>query len=487
MIERTPRRITSFAPDLDSITPGIVLDGNDFYPTTKGARTLPDLYALAPPLDDACLGAFSAIFTDGSNYLIAGTATGLSSITPNGDAWHTETGATPGLETILGTPSFCRWRFAQYKLAGSQTSPLVDTLIVVATQEGSGRTPLAATLARLQNPAANPPVWKPIGFVHLHDAGTDASIVAATDSALFLIEPQSAIWWASTNPTIWTPGIETLTVASSLDGTPGPITGAKALRNGIVLYKRQAIHIGYITTPPLIWQFSEISRQVGAVSQEAIVSVHDVHYFLGPDDFYTFDGFSVNPIQNVPLKEWFFEQMQGQSLTTVQARYDEARNLVFWHFGSQWVCLNVRTGNWMRGARDIEAVVDGPIVVDPVAIGRSTGLVEVDHVLRAYAQAGTRSTPAYWTTGDIGDRNFMYQLSGMRPGFEVQAGFPTLDVLSTYTPGGSYAVAQGGIPLSPDGWFNFVTTGRLQRLRLNVSADCEIAAYGLRIDQAGEV
>jgi len=470
------RKITSFAPDLDPVTPGIILDGNDFVPTVKGMRTLPSRQIGSLPLPEPALGAAAITFTapglSGRQVIVAGTATTLNRIWADtlGPAtpWGTQVGV------YAGVPAIRRWRFAFYAFGGGN--------FVYAA---NGVQPLWTTTPVVLNLAPTA-AWFPVAGAPL------ASIVAASDFSLFVIQPQSAIWWSTVNPTIWTPAIETETVTGELTQTPDIITAAKALRSLMVLYKANATYIGALVGPPLIWTFTEASRQVGASCHECVVSVKDTHYFVGPDDFYTFDGFSVTAIPNA-VREWFFDRVGSIGLQNILGRYDEVRSLVFWHYPSvhapdqtvpdEWICVNVRTGQWSNGSLPIEVAVAGPFAFD---VRNASGIIRLDHALAIYGANGNRTDPAFLLTGDIGERHFMYQLTRVRPGFTIVNGTPALRTLSTYTPGSPY-VTGNLVALSADGWFNFLNTARLQRLRIEVDADVEIADLELTIDQVGEV
>lgn len=465
------RKLLSFSPDLDHLTEGILLDGNGFVPTMKGLRTLPVPQLLGPTLSDICLGAAAFQFDNGAAYLIAGTTNTLNIY---------DLGTFPALlnTQILPTISTTdRWRFAIYQG-------------IICAVSGNNP-PLVTDLASI-----NAPTFQlAVPWTFLTGGPPNSSIVAASDFSLFLIQFSSATWWSSFNPTIWTPAIETETVTSTLTQTSGFITAAKALRSNMVIYKATSMFLGSQTGPPFFWTFGNISKQIGTPSQEAVVSVKDVHYFLGTDDFYTFDGFSVNPIPNA-LREWFFDRVGEALLPMVCARYDQARSLVFWHFQTnaaaevginEWICLNTRTGQWTNGSEFIDICVDGSFIF---ALNETaSGFVRsVDHGVWVYGNntnIPTGAIDAFVTTGDLGDRRFMYQLTRVRPGYSIQRGTPTITPLNSYSPGSPY-VPGTTVPLSADKWFNMNNTARLQRLRFNANRDMEMSDYELQFSQAGD-
>jgi hypothetical protein len=469
------RKLQSFSPDVDSVTPGIILDGNDFVPSMQGFRTLPDLFQATESLQEQCRGAAALTFQDGTQWIVAGTENTLNAVLAqdlNGNApaqWHTQ-------YLPASTPKTRHWYFAMYQ----------DIIIAV---DGS-RKPYVATQASL-----NVGVWNFLG-----GSPPVLALVGTSDFSLFGVEAQndgepSAKWWSTLNPTIWTPDIATECVTSTLSQTNGGITALKALRSMMVLYKNQSTFIGQLVGPPFIWQFTEVSRQSGAVSQDGVVSVQDGHWLIGPDDAYILDGFSLPRAPNA-LREWFFDRVDDFGLTNVKGRFDQPRSLAFWHYpvngtqdatvADEWICANARTGQWATGQLRVQAVVQQLINYDLGGYSTS-GLFRDDAALYLYAPNGQRTTNgAFLTTGDVGDRHYMYQVTRARPGFTIVNGTPVLTPLSTYTPGGAYT-AGAPVPLSADGWFNMVNTARLQRMRLSADADVEIADLELQVQPVGDV
>jgi len=474
------RKPLNFAPDGDSLTPDILLDGNDFYPTPAGLRTLPKLIQQSERFPQPVRGSTVVTFagSTGNELIVAGSSNYLGLIFAYnlGDPavvvpWQLQDIGPPTAGTP--PPPVNRWRFAFY----NNQVFAVDGI----------RRPYVATDASILTPLST---WDPL-------AGNPpiSSIVASSDYALWLIEANSATWHATLDPTNWVDSTPRQTSSATLWQTPGDITGARALRSQMVLYKRNSIFVGSITT--LGWGFQEISRQTGAVSHESIVSVQDVHYFLGPDDFWTLDGYSLNRLPN-QLRQWFFARANPAALAFVIGRYDEQRNLIFWHYSTtndwynpnEWIAYNVRTGQWTIGQREIQMSA-GSLSMVPVTAGvvpgDTCGLFQADNALWFYDWLnGTDANPgSFFTTGDLGDRHYMYQLSRVRPGIMVNSGTPQLQLLSTYTPGGTYT-AGPAIDLTIDGWFNTLNTARLQRLRVSTDKILELVDYEVQFSQVGD-
>lgn len=472
----------SFAPDLDPLSPGVLVASNNLYPTLKGVATLPELVAMAPALDTspapAGVGtpttAFVAVSSLGEQVLVVGTTDGLLYLSRLGTWVFQQT-----------FPAVLPWSFTTYKNPLDAHS--ADKIIAA----GSPGSPYAATFHDIIGLTPTP--WASLIF-QPHDAG----LVAASDVSLFLVEALatrlSATWWSTVNETLWVPAIETETVTGQLTTTPGSIIAIAPLRGGMVFYKLNSTYFASFSGPPFFWTFQVASHQVGCVGVGARVLVRDVDYFCGPDDFYTFDGFAVNPIPN-PLKEWFFgTSADPDQIGQMQARFDENTSCIFWHYVSaghttldSWLCLNIRTQQWMAGTLAIDCVVQGMFPAGGPSAYLNPhhtlpGIIDAQHQLSVYS--GPTTGGSSLTTGDIGDRHFLWNVNRIRPAWTMRPTSAAVTMLKAYTPGGPY-VAGPTVPMDGNGWFNLVSTDRLQRVQLTMTGPAELVSLELAVQPAG--
>jgi len=310
-------RFSDFGPDLDPTTPGILLETGNLVPTLKGFKSYPGLTAFSDnALPSACLGLWSGFL--GTTYVIVAGVSGDIEKLDN-QSWVAQ--------SLSLTASANRWRFSIYgtKLMATNGVDTVQQLTAPSTWAGL---------------AGSPPT---------------SSIVQATDHSLFLITVNTNTWTSSLSGTSWTPSIASSIVSANLDSTPGIISAAQALRSGIALYKDAAIHMGHFVGPPFFWDFRKISDEIGVPNQEAVANLGDYHLIPGQDDFYKFDGFTLERIPN-NMKEWFFSHLDGPNKDKMAARWDIENSLVFWHFPTSeaspegsldaWICYNLRTHKW---------------------------------------------------------------------------------------------------------------------------------------------
>lgn len=105
--------------------------------------------------------------------------------------------------------------------------------------------------------------------------------------------------------TIWTPSVSTQCAAGRLLDSPGAIRAGAALGSDVVAYKNTSMYVGRYVGPPIIWAWQRVPGDIGCSGAESVVVVGTQHFFIGPSDFYVFDGTVPRPI-GAPVREWFF-------------------------------------------------------------------------------------------------------------------------------------------------------------------------------------
>lgn len=476
-------KFIDFAPDLDHATPGILTDCANVYPTQRGYRSYPALEPYTAALPAAALGAFSS-YIGSTDVIFAGTITQLYILT--GLTWTTQ--ALP-LTTMSAADD--RWRSDAY----GNVIIAVNGIDPPQSYAGSG------TFAAL---AGSPPV---------------ASIVAASDFSLFLIEKNSNKWWSSLSATLWTPSIATQTVTDNLDETAGNIVGAHRLRAGMALYKNSSFSYALFEGPPFYWKFVTISREVGAPSHEAVANLGDIHYWPGNADFYSFDGYTLSVLPN-QLKEWFYSTLDGQYAHKICARWDRERSLVFWHFPTRsaspagslnaWVCFSPKYGKWSchvdsdildvplfsavrTGALTYAAIgalyplyssFSGMIYGDlrSRSIDHSAGVRAVDHKLALFnGDPGEASV----TTHDWGDYANVWNMTRLKPSFHLLPALGAQVWPITQAVTGGARVTLPPTTITPDGNFDLRVSARMQRDKIVFNSDAEIIGVKAEIGYAG--
>jgi hypothetical protein len=201
-----------------------------------------------------------------------------------------------------------------------------------------------------------------------------ASIVESVQNFVFAFSTNDATfgdspdrWWccALGNQDSWTPSIASQAATGRFIDAPGEIRAGRSLGNNIIAYKERAMWIGTYQGPPIIWDWQNVSRDVGAVSQEAVVNIGTAHIFLGADDFWIYDGSRPQSIGG-PIRKWFNSTVDPSYRNKTLGVHDRAEGIVRFHFVSlsgagsrdSFVAYNYLTQQWGYGSMGIEAAAE---------------------------------------------------------------------------------------------------------------------------------
>ncbi len=445
--------LQSFAPDLPVTTPGILTDMDGAVPIEKGFRARPSPQPYAPhPLPQLPAGAFIANYSDGTQSLIAGTASGLYRLAAEG--WV----AIGGPYQITG-----HWRFSQFN------DDVIAVAAGVAPQVANGGSGLFTALA------GSPP--------------DGATAIVLNFGQLFMFQGPNWYSGAVGADNDWTPNLETLAGTGPLPEIPGDITGAVSFFGSVIAFKAAGIWAGLPVGPPDIMDWQLISQYTGVRNQSAIVSLSDRFAFLGTDDFYVCQGYYPQPIPN-HLKEWFFETADPRYLGQVMGWYDPDFATVYWHFVSiyapqpgvadMYVAWNTRRNRWAKGTLGVAGV---PSSAQPQVnrfVNSKSLYFDSNYVLQQLSGEGGPMRLRSWYIGMEGQ---ITRLLRARATYNL---YPAAQSLSDYS---SYVLGQDETQtlatLGLDDWHNLRTSNRYHRLELTTSGDCEVMAFAAEGHLAG--
>lgn len=434
--------VQGFAPDLPPTDPGVLTAVVGKYPTLKGMKSAPSATDTGlPALSAIALGAAVLVKLDGTKRFFAGTTAAL--FEANGvSSWTDVTRAVGG--AYNGT-SDRRWRFAQFGDV-SLAVQIGDKLQAISS--GADFADVTAAPKALI-------VETVFQFVFL----------CGTNEASFGDSPNR--WWCSAigDHTDWTPAASTQCTTDVLTSVGGPITAARRLGDALIIYKRSGMYrLDYVGSP-VVWQATEISADVGAVSHESVVPIVTAsggaaHIFQGPDNFYYYDGSKPIPIGN-PVKDWFFSQLSGDFAYLSAASRDQTDSVIRFFYPSTstttWggvldkcIVANYRNNRWGVDDRSIEAIVEWESAgltyaqlealyatyadITPISYGSpfwyagspAPVIINSSHVAQSLtASAGETS----FTTGDLGKDNVITLITRVRPRDVTK---PTSSTLTNY-------------------------------------------------------
>jgi len=475
-----------FVPDVDELTPGAILDASQIIPTQKGIQACPSTVTAGPSaLPAECRGAALLRNLSGVNRLIAGTSTNL--FEAGSTAWGTVSASSAGYS--LGTDD--RWSFCQF--GNSAIAATISEKIQRSTS-GNFATITAAPKAQI--------VESLKGFV----------LALHTNETTFGDSTDRWFSCAQYDETDWTPSVATQCATGRLVEGGGPITAGRKLGDDLIVYKRRAMFIGRYAGPPSVWDFVQVTTEIGCVGQEAVINIGYAHIFAAEDNIYLFDGVRPQSIADGKVREWFTSNLNPVYNYRTKAFWDKRRNLAWIFFvstGGSSICdsglvYHTLTGRWGYVTHDVEAVVsfvvaaityDGgsPLITtydsgpsisydSPfwLAAAENGAVFTDDHVLKTFS--GTAEDSSF-TTGDMGDEDAYSFCDRLQvryfdsPDTATATGFVKDDE--------GVSLQTSSSALRDDNAFDFRQTGRFHRFHVEHTGNWEAGGVRPRFKRGG--
>ena len=144
--------------------------------------------------------------------------------------------------------------------------------------------------------------------------------------------PTRVQWSGINNEATWAVSATTQADFQNIpDG--GRVQGVTGGEFGIVLMDRSIYRMSYVGTP-LIFQFDNISRNLGCFESNSVIQWQGITYFLSDDGFYACDGQQIVNIGAEKVNRYFFTTLREAELDLMSVAVDPSKNLVMWGYSS---------------------------------------------------------------------------------------------------------------------------------------------------------
>ena len=173
--------------------------------------------------------------------------------------------------------------------------------------------------------------------------------------------PNRVQWAALGDESSWTPSATTQADFQDIpDG--GSIVGVTGGEYGLILMDRSIHRMSYVGSP-LIFQFDNISRNLGCYEANSIIQYGGTTFFLGDDGFYACDGQQIIPIGNEKINRFFFDNVDEGTLYLMSAAVDPTKKLIIWAYASNssatpdsLLIYNYQTQRWTSGTTTVDRI-----------------------------------------------------------------------------------------------------------------------------------
>jgi hypothetical protein len=316
--------LPAFLPD-QSANSGVLLRAENLYAAVDGYRPVPDFLGLSSALPAAFMGGASVIATDGTAYLLAGTAEGL---------YRLDAGDWTALVDELSISD--RWRFAQfgnYALAvnGSATR-VVD--LSAGTDSALTGAPTGTSIAVIGD------------YVVIGGAGGN------------ILKVQ---WSAFNDHTGWTDGTDQAGSQPMLAG--GAVMGIAGGEYGVILQRNRIVRMSRTGDNLAPFQFDEITAEFGCASKASIAQVGRTVFFRSDRGFMALDdGQALRAIGSEKVDRTFDQEVSRDGYESLFAAVDPQNKLVMWMVPGRpatiWV-YNFEIDRWTTIRRSLSGMMSG--------------------------------------------------------------------------------------------------------------------------------
>lgn len=144
--------------------------------------------------------------------------------------------------------------------------------------------------------------------------------------------PNRVQWSGINNETTWAASPTTQADYQDIpDG--GIVQGVTGGEFGLILLSQSIFRMSYVGTP-LVFQFDNISRNLGCYEPNSVIQYQGITYFLGDDGFYACNGQQIEAIGAEKVNRYFFSSLKEADIQKMSAAVDYSKSLVIWGYPS---------------------------------------------------------------------------------------------------------------------------------------------------------
>jgi hypothetical protein len=144
-------------------------------------------------------------------------------------------------------------------------------------------------------------------------------------------DPLLVRWCDLANVYEWVPEVTNQSGEQKLSHGSFIVTAINA-RQEILIWTDTALFSAQYIGPPFVWSFSLLDQDVSIASQNAVLTVNNVVYWMGRDKFFMYSG----RVETLPctLRQFIYSDINYDQLSQVVAGANEGYNEVWWLYTS---------------------------------------------------------------------------------------------------------------------------------------------------------
>jgi hypothetical protein len=188
-------------------------------------------------------------------------------------------------------------------------------------------------------------------------------------------DPMLIRWSGQNDYAVWDPIDGETTQAGFFRLTRGSeIVMAQQTRQEVLVFTDSAVYSQQYQGLPFVFNFQLLADNTSIAGPNAVITVHDVTYWMGVDKFYVYNG----RVQTLPsaLRTYVFQNINLSQQYQITAGINDAFSEVWWFYCSansttvdRYVVYNYLENIWYYGNMGRTAWIDAPLRQVPVAAG----------------------------------------------------------------------------------------------------------------------
>ena len=321
-----------FEPDKPSFLASGLQIATNVFKAAIGYRPVGQFAQVTSALASEPKGAASFVTAAGTTTILAGTDSNLYRL--NGSGWTSIASALS---------STARWAFAQFGSIAISTNG-VDNIKKVDLS-----TFAAADLG------GTPPKAKLVNVVK------DFLLLGVVDGVANKMQ-----WSGINDAESWTIGVNQCDY--QILPTGGEITGLLGGEVGIILQRNRVSRMTYVGDN-LVFQFDEISNNIGCVSSNSVIQVGQLGFWLSDTGFVMWDGAAITPIGQEVIDRTFAASYSSADWAGMSTAVDVKNNLAAWGMGDRIFLFNWVLRSWSIIDKACPYIFAGFSATDPLFYG----------------------------------------------------------------------------------------------------------------------
>ena len=144
-------------------------------------------------------------------------------------------------------------------------------------------------------------------------------------------DPLLVRWSDQGTPYEWVPAVTNQSGEQRLSSGSYIVT-AKNTRQEVLIWTDLALFSAQYVGPPFVWSFTLLDQDVSIASQNAVLTVNNVVYWMGRDKFFMYSG----RVETLPstLRQFVYNDINYDQLSQVVAGANEGYNEIWWLYPS---------------------------------------------------------------------------------------------------------------------------------------------------------